>query len=150
MPEDAQKILDYLPIRRNLQENDYVNHLWQVFSTLDRGEAVARPFVVMPFHLLFMLAVQYKVLRIYKEQKEKYKLALTTKNTRDEEKDILAPESPLAIAFLKESEIIDLLKIAGLSPNDARNIKKTITRYRNDKIAHAKGYIEQDLETKDE
>jgi hypothetical protein len=95
-----------------------------------------------------MLAIQYKVLRIYKEQKEKYELALTTKNPRDEEKDILAPDSPLAIAFLGESEIVDFLKIAGLTVDDARSIKKSIVRYRNDKIAHAKGYIEQDIETK--
>jgi hypothetical protein len=148
MYEDAQEIFDYLPIRRDTPENDYINHLWQAFSTLDGGEAVARPFAVMPFHLLFMLAIQYKVLRIYKEQKEKYELALTTKNPRDEEKDILAPESPLAIAFLGESEIVDFLKIAGLSADDARSIKKSIIRYRNDKIAHAKGYIEQDIEAK--
>ncbi|MBU0546325.1 hypothetical protein KKA13_03670 [Patescibacteria group bacterium] len=148
MYEDAQEIIDYLPIRRDTPENDYINHLWQSFSVLDGSESVARPFAVMPFHLLFMLAIQYKVLRIYKEQKEKYELALTTKNPRDEEKDILAPESPLAIAFLGESEIVDFLKIAGLSADDARSIKKSIVRYRNDKIAHAKGYIEQDMENK--
>lgn len=148
MYEDAQEIFDYLPIRRDTPENDYINHLWQAFSTLDGGEAVARPFAMMPFHLLFMVALQYKVLRIYKEQKEKYELALTTKNPRDEEKDILAPESPLSIAFLGESEVVDFLKIAGLSTDDARSIKQSIIRYRNDKIAHAKGYIEPNLETK--
>lgn len=148
MYEDAPNIFDYLPIRRDTLENDYINHLWQAFSTLDGGEVVARPFAVMPFHLLFMLAIQYKVLRIYKEQKEKYELALTTKNPRDDQKDILAPESSLTIAFLLESEIVDLLKIAGLSADDAQNIKKSIIRYRNDKIAHAKGYIEQDVKTK--
>lgn len=148
MFEDAQEIFEYLPIRRDTPENDYINHLWQAFSILDGADAIARPFAVMPFHLLFMLVIQYKVLRIYKEQKGKYELALTTKNPRDEEKDILAPESPLAIAFLGESEIVDFLKIAGLSADDARSIKKSIIRYRNDKIAHAKGYIEQDLETK--
>ncbi len=141
-------IFDYLPIRRNTPENNYVNHLWQSFSVLEESETLARPFSMMPFHLLFMLAIQYKVLRIYKEQKEKYELALTTKNPRDEEKDILAPESPLAIAFLGESEIVDFLKIAGLPADDARNIKKSIIRYRNDKIAHAKGYIEPDIDTK--
>jgi hypothetical protein len=148
MYEDVPNIFEYLPIRRNAPENDYINHLWQSFSVLDESESVARPFAVMPFHLLFMLAIQYKVLRIYKEQKEKYELALTTKNPRDEEKDILAPDSPLAIAFLGESEIVDFLKIAGLTVDDARSIKKSIVRYRNDKIAHAKGYIEQDIETK--
>ncbi len=148
MYEDVPNIFEYLPIRRNAPENDYINHLWQSFSVLDESEFVARPFAVMPFHLLFMLAIQYKVLRIYKEQKEKYELALTTKIPRDEEKDILAPDSPLAIAFLGESEIVDFLKIAGLTVDDARSIKKSIVRYRNDKIAHAKGYIEQDIETK--
>lgn len=148
MHEDSQEILNYLPIRRNALENEYINHLWSAFSALDGADATARPFAVMPFHLLFMLAIQYKVLRIYKEQKEKYELALTIKNPRNEEKDILAPESPLAIAFLGESEVVDFLKIAGLSADDARGIKKSIIRYRNDKIAHAKGYIEQDLKTK--
>lgn len=148
MHEDAQKIFQHLPIRRNTAENDYIDHLWQAFSALTQIDTIARPFAVMPFHLLFMLALQYKVLRIYKEQKEKYDLAMIVKNPRDEEKDILAPESPLAIAFLGESEVVDFLKIAGLSTDDARGIKKSIVRYRNDKIAHAKGYIEQDVETK--
>jgi len=148
MYEDAQEIFEYLPIRRNTTENEYIEHLWQAFSALDQAGTTARPFAVMPLHLLFMLALQYKVLRIYKEWKEKYKLALTTKNPRDEAKDILAPESPLTIAFLGESEIVDFLKIAGLSVEDARNIKKSIVRYRNDKIAHAKGYIEKELELK--
>lgn len=148
MYEDAQEIFEYLPIRRNTIENDYIDHLWQAFYALDQAVTTARPFAVMPFHLLFMLALQYKVLRIYKERKEKYDLAMTTKNPRDEERDILAPESPLAIAFLGESEVVDFLKIAGLSADDARSIKKSIIRYRNDKIAHAKGYIEQDVETK--
>uniref|UniRef100_B3EKI2 Uncharacterized protein n=1 Tax=Chlorobium phaeobacteroides (strain BS1) TaxID=331678 RepID=B3EKI2_CHLPB len=165
MYEDAQEIFGYLPIRRDTSENDYINHLWQSFLLLEKADRrgdkdengfavedkslfMGRSFAVMPFHLLFMLAIQYKVLRIYKEQKEKYELALTTKNPRNGEKDILAPESPLAIAFLGESEIVDFLKIAGLSADDARSIKKSIVRYRNDKIAHAKGYIEQDIETK--
>jgi hypothetical protein len=148
MHEGTQGIFDYLPIRRDAPENDYINHLWQAFSTLGTAEDLPQPFAVMPFHLLFMMAIQYKVLRIYKEHKEKYDLALTTKNPRSGEMDILSPESPLAIAFLGESEIVDLLKIVGLSSGDARDIKKSIVRYRNDKIAHAKGYIEQAPVTK--
>ena len=165
MYEDAREIFNYLPIRRNTPENDYINHLWNTFVLLEKAERLwerdqngfavsddslkdARPFAVMPVHLLFMMAIQYKVLRIYKEQKEKYNLALAIKNLRDEEKDVLAPESPLTIAFLGESAIVDFLKIAGLSADDARNIKKSIIRYRNDKIAHAKGYIELEIEGK--
>lgn len=148
MYEEARKIFEYLPIRQNKQENDYIDHLWQAFSALDGADPVARPFAIMLFHLLFMTALQYKVLRIFKEQKDKYELALTLKNPRDEAKDVLAPESPLAIAFLGESEIVDLLKIGGLSAEQARSIKKSIVRYRNDKVAHAKGYVELDIETK--
>lgn len=95
-----------------------------------------------------MMAVQYKVLRIYKEKKEKYEIALTIKNPRDGEKDILMPESALTIAFLGESEIIDFLKIVGVSKDDVLNIKKSIIRYRNDKVAHAKGYVEANVEAK--
>ncbi len=148
MYENAQEIFNYLPIRKNKLEQDYIEHLWKSYAVLDEGDEISRPFAVMPFHLLFMLAIQYRVLRIYKEQKEKYGLVLTTKNPRDEERDILAPESPFAIAFLGESEIVDFLKIAGLSSDDARSIKKSIIRYRNDKIAHAKGFIETNIEKK--
>ncbi len=142
------EIFDYLPIRRDTTENDYINHLWEAFSSLNKDEAEPNPFAVMPFHLLFMLAIQYKILRIYREEKDKYELALTIKNPRNGAEGILAPESPHAIAFLGETEIIDLLKIVGLTKIDARSIKKSIITYRNDKIAHAKGYIEQDIEAK--
>lgn len=43
MYEDAQEIFDYLPIRRDTPENDYINHLWQAFSTLDGGKSLVRP-----------------------------------------------------------------------------------------------------------
>ncbi len=99
MYEDAQEIFDYLPIRRDALENDYINHLWQSFTILNGSGREGQSFAIMPFHLLFMLAIQYKVLRVYREQKEKYELALTTKNPRDNEKDILAPESPFTIAL---------------------------------------------------
>ena len=64
MYENAQEIFDYLPINRSKLEADYIDHLWNVFIALDNAENSARPFVMMPFHLLFMLALQYKVLRI--------------------------------------------------------------------------------------
>jgi hypothetical protein len=148
MQDEPQKIFEYLPIRNNPLENKYLNHLWSVFSTLEQSDEISRPFAIMPFHLLFMMALQYKVLRIYKEHKDKYDLAIVIKNPRDEEKDLLAPESPLAVAFLGESEIVDFLRIAGLSIEDSRNIKKSIIRYRNSKIAHAKGHIEPNLDNK--
>jgi len=53
MYKDAQEIFNYLPIRRDTPENDYINHLWQAFFALDQTDTTARPFAVMPFHLLF-------------------------------------------------------------------------------------------------
>lgn len=146
--ESAYEILNYLPIRRDVLENDYITHLWDAFVELDSGLETARSFLVMPFHLLFILAIQYKVLRIYKEQKDEYIIALFTNNPRNEEKDVLTPGSPLTIAFFNESLIIDLLKIAGLGVAEVKFIKKAVIRYRNDKVAHAKGYIERDLDNK--
>ena len=66
MLEKAQEILDFLPIRRSEAEDEYINHLWESFLILDSGNKSVRPFLMMPFHLLFMLAIQSKVVRIYK------------------------------------------------------------------------------------
>jgi hypothetical protein len=81
MYEDAQEIFEYLPIRRNAPEDEYINQLRDTFELLEKagqlwnkdtnGFAVAdehlknaRPFAAMPFHLLFMMVLQYKALRI--------------------------------------------------------------------------------------
>lgn len=152
MYEEAIDILNYLPIGRDKLENNYINHLWQTFLALDNADPkispLAPPFAMMPFHLLFMFSVQYKVLRIYKVQKEKYTLALITKNYQDQQKQVLCPSSPSTIAYLNESEIINLLRIVGLSSGDTTGIKKLTVDYRNNEIAHAKGVIESNMESK--
>lgn len=144
MYEDAQEIFEYLPIRRDTPENDYIDHLWQAFSTLDGGEAVARPFAMMPFHLLFMVALQYKVLRISKEKRAEYELVFTIDRGREREA-VLNPESVFDIALLNERAIPDLLKLIGVDGEIIKQIKKLIDN-RNDNLAHAKGGIESEPE----
>src|SRR3989338_4878859 len=144
MYENAQEIFEYLPLRRDTPENDYIDHLWQAFSTLDGGEAVARPFAVMPFHLLFMMAVQYKILRISKEKRVEYELVFTIDRGREREA-VLNPESVFDIALLNERTIPDLLKLIGLDGGAIKQIKELIDN-RNYKLAHAKGGIESEPE----
>ncbi len=143
MYENAQEIFDYLPINRSTPEADYIDHLWNAFLALDNTENSARPFITMPFHLLFMLALQYKVLKIAREQKSDYELAFTMENLREDQKALLNPGSAFVFGLLNESKLIDLLKIVGMPPGKVREIK-LLVRNRNDNLAHAKGGIELD------
>lgn len=141
MYEAAQEIFDYLPINKSKPEADYIDHLWNAFLALDNTDNSARPFIMMPFHLLFMLALQFKVLRISRERKSDYDLAFTMENPREDQRAVLTPGSAFDLALLNESKLIDLLKIVGISADRVREIK-LLVRNRNDNLAHAKGGIE--------
>jgi hypothetical protein len=143
MNENANEIFDYLPISRSQPERDYIDYLWNAVLALDQSQNSARPFIMMPFHLLFILALQYKVLRIAREQKTDYDLAFTIESVRDDQRAVLNPASAFDLGLLSESKIIDLLKIVGLAPEKVREIK-LLVRNRNDNLAHAKGGIEPD------
>lgn len=145
MYEDADKIFNFLPIRVNEVEAAYIDHLWNAFSSLALSERSGKAFSIMPFHLLYMLAVQFKVLRISKEMKNEYGLMFTIKFMQTNQKDVLSPDSPFTIALLKENEIVDSLKLIGLEKSEIGRIKSLICN-RNDNFAHAKGGIEQDVE----
>ena len=141
MHEGAQEIFDYLPINKSKPEADYIDHLWNAFLALDNTDNSARPFIVMPFHLLFMLALQFKVLRISRERKSDYDLAFTMESPREDQRAVLSPGSAFDLALIYESKLIDLLKIVGMSADRVREIK-LLVRNRNDNLAHAKGGIE--------
>ena len=143
MYEAAQEMFDYLPINRSKPEADYIDHLWNAFVALDNTDNSARPFIMMPFHLLFMLALQFKALRIAREQKSDYDLAFTMESPRDDQRAVFNPGSAFDLALLNESKLIDLLKIVGMSAERVREIK-SLVRNRNDNLAHAKGGIEPD------
>lgn len=146
--ENSWEIFNYLPVNKtSLDQEEYIQHLWASFTHLNSGSEDARKFSIMPFHLVFMLSLQYKVLRIHKQQKEKYDNAFTMENPRDGEKDILNPNSVFTIAILPESKMIDLFKLVGIAPELSNRIKNII-RYRNDNLAHAKGGITLDIEVR--
>lgn len=88
MTEEAQEILNYLPLNTNTLESEYIDHLWEVASVLLDGSENVQSFSIMPFHLLFMLAIQYKALRISKCLCDSYKLAFTIRSVRDNERDL--------------------------------------------------------------
>lgn len=141
MYEAAQEIFDFLPINKSKPEADYIDHLWNAFLALDNTDNSARPFIMMPFHLLFMLAFQFKVLRTSREWRSDYDLAFTMENPREDQRAVLSPGSAFDLALLNESKLIDLLKIVGLSVDRVREVK-LLVRNRNDNLAHAKGGIE--------
>jgi hypothetical protein len=147
MYEEAEKILDYLPIRRIEVEDDYIEHLWGALRALDGGENHVRGFAILPLHLLFLLAVQYKILRVATEQQEIYSLSITLKNPKNGQEDILSPTSPFMLGFFGESELADLCKVIGVNKEGVKRIKELV-RYRNDNLAHAKGYVESNLDDK--
>jgi hypothetical protein len=147
MYEDAQEIFDYLPIRRDTPENDYINHLWQAFSTLDGGDAVARPFAVMPFHLLFMLSAQYKMLQIASAHKQATDLFFTGVGGRNKEQLLSEQRSVFDMALINERTIPDIFQLVEVDPEVIKKFKELVDE-RNENLAHAKGGIEQDLENK--
>ncbi|HVY72660.1 MAG TPA: hypothetical protein VG984_01225 [Candidatus Paceibacterota bacterium] len=148
MHEEAEKILNFLPIRKIPAENDYIEHLFGALRALDEGEKHVRGFAILPLHLLFLLAIQYKILRVATEQKEIYSLSITLKNPiKKEEMEILAPRSPFILGFFNEKELVQLSKVLKVDDKCVKAMKELIN-YRNDKIAHAKGYVESNLENK--
>lgn len=147
MYEDAQEIFDYLPIRRDTSENDYINHLWQAFSILDGSEAVARSFAVMPFHLLFMLSAQYKMLQIASAHKQATDLFFTGVGGRNKEQLLSEQRSVFDMALINERTIPDIFQLVGVDPEVIKKFKELVDE-RNENLAHAKGGIEQDLENK--
>lgn len=145
--ESAQAILNFLPIRRNSAEEDYINHLWQVFIELDGGDETARSFAMMPFHLLFMTALQYKVLRIAKTHKQASDLFFSGVGGRSKAQLLSAERSVFDIASINERTIPEIFQLVGLDGEVIKGIKALVDE-RNDNLAHAKGGIERNVEEK--
>ena len=145
--ENAQKILNYLPIRKNKAENDYIEHLWITFSELNSSESSARPFSIMLFHLLFMLAVQYKVLQVSKIHTESCNLFFCGVAGRCKKELLSDQKSVFDIALINERTIPVVFQLVGLDNGGIKSIKNLIDE-RNNNLAHAKGGIEQKLEEK--
>jgi len=147
MLEVAQEIFNYMPIRyTQIAESEYVSHLWKAIEALDAGDEVAQPFQMMPYHLLFMMAVQYKIMRIAINKPTEYATAFTMSVCRDQEK-VIFPQSVFDLTLLPESKMMDLFKIVGVENAEVRALKDLIL-FRNNTMAHARGSIPADCEQK--
>ena len=144
---DAPQIFNYLPLRREINEERYIDHLWQAFISLDGSDEDARPFEIMPFHLLFMMAVQYKVLSIANSEKRASDLFFSGVGGRDKDKILKSQRSVFDIALINERTIFEIFQLVDLDCKIISEIKKIIND-RNDNLAHAKGGIEVNIDEK--
>ncbi len=147
MYEAALEIFDYLPVNRSKPEADYIDHLWNVFVVLDNTENSARPFIMMPFHLLFMLVLQYQGLRIARIFPEASDLFFAGAGGRDKDKLFNSQRSVFDLALINERTLPEFFRIVRLVEQDIKKTKGLIDD-RNNNIAHAKGGIEPDPDGK--
>jgi hypothetical protein len=146
MYDEASQILEYLPIRRSPIDDEYINYLWNSFTILvnDDTENVSS-FSLLPFHLLFMLAVHYKVLRYAEAFPGEYKNAFTFVRLRDGQEKVLNPDSVFDISVLGEREVFNVFQLVGLSEENVQRCKKIIDT-RNSNLMHANGKIVHEVE----
>lgn len=150
MNENANEIFDYLPISRNQLESDYIDHLWDAFIALDGidvSKSKGRPFLTMPFHLLFMLALQFKCQRIARILPEPANLFFAGVGGRDKDKLLNAQRSVFDLALVNERTLPELFRLISLDAQAIQEIKNLIDD-RNNNLAHAKGGIEPDPDEK--
>lgn len=143
----AEALLDYVPIRRSPPEDNYINHLWATLVTLDGTDELVRPFGMMPLHLLFMLALQYKVLRVAAVYPPAMELFFASVGGRDKQTLLRTERSVFDIALINERTIPEALRLVGLEPPQIKQIKELVDR-RNNELAHARGGIEPNIDNR--
>jgi len=147
MYEAAQEIVDYLPINRSRPEADYIDHLWNAFAALDSTDSNARPFIMMPFHLLFMLALQFKGARLAKIFPDAVNLFFAGVGGRNKDKLLNPKRSAFDLALVNERTLPELFRLVGFSEEKTQKVKNLIDD-RNNNLAHAKGGSEPDPDGK--
>ena len=146
MYDEASQILEYLPIRRSPIEDEYIDYLWNSFAVLaNDGTENVPSFSLLPFHLLFMLAVHYKVLRYAEEYPSDYKNAFTFVRLRDGQEKVLKPDSVFDMSVLGEREVFNVFQLMGMNESDIRKCKKIIDT-RNGNLMHANGKIVHEVD----
>ena len=155
MYENAQKIFDYLPIELGT-DNLYIQHLWGAFETIIEKEEPVRAFSILPFHLLFMFALQYKIYRISAYHNSKYLEILKSCNIRDDgQKIVLENNAPIIgnhscsvrnLSLIPEGQLLNFFVIINIDDNLIKKAKELI-KIRGT-YAHANGNIEEDIESR--
>lgn len=161
MYDEAVEIYDYLPVEQaDLAE--YIQHLWGSFETLIGQDYPVRPFSLFPFHLLSMLAIQYKVFRISAYKKDEYLECLKKCNMRNHDDlkrlqlnvpclDPISRQMPPDVSvrnlsLLHERSLFSFLDIVGVE-SDVICSGQQMVELRGT-YAHANGNIEKNLEEK--
>lgn len=158
MYEDAQEIFDYLPIEAG-SENLYIQHLSGAFQAVNEKDEPTKAFSILPFHLLFMLAVQYWVYRISAWNNVEYlKILQNCRTYRKEDRKILISNAPIPdatgvvssnssvrnLSKIKEAHLFHFFRIFGLNEEIIKQAE-VIVNIRGT-YAHANGNIEENIE----
>lgn len=158
MYEEAQEIFDYLPIEAG-SENLYTRHLFGAFRVVNEEDEPIRAFSVLPFHLLFMLAVQYRIYRISAWKNSEYLSMLSNCRTyTNEDRKVLIANAPIAdsagvissnssvrnLSKINEAHLFKFFEIIGLG-EEVIERAKILVGIRG-MYAHANGNIEENIE----
>lgn len=152
--DNAFKIFDYLPIVYTNEVKTYLEYLWNSFNCLEKQEDISRSFSILPFYLIFILAVQYKVLRISKYYGDEYS-SLTNKLKIGKEvkklmsENVLEEEFPqglkaFTVSSCNEKRMFEYLDIIETSGKLCAEGKKFVVIRNN--YAHASGNIENEID----
>ncbi len=154
MIEEASAIFDYLPIEAG-SEKLYINHLWEAFTAITEKGEPAKSFAIMPFHLLFMLAAQYKVYKLSDSHKTEYLKKISNKivyretNIKVLQDNIFNSSSQSSVknlSLIKEKKLFDFFEIINLEKGVIEEAKYLIDN--RAKYAHANCNIEEEIDEK--
>lgn len=156
--ELASEIDLYLPRDLGVLSN-YTRHIWGAFEAIvEKGEP-SRGFAILPFHLLFMFAIQCKVYRLSAYNKPAYLEILDRCNLRnpgykrvlkenppipDSSGNVPSTSSVRNLSLLPEKQLFDFLSTLEISNAILDKAKRTV-KIRNT-YTHANGNIEENLE----
>lgn len=144
MYESAFKIFDYLPIRATQNEIEYRDHLWACtvrlyVEEIESDDISTQSFSIMPFHILFMLALQYKIFRIKKQRIREYEDRIKKyPRKKHVETQLLQANSVYEFGLINEKHLPSILNIIGLTDENIFRIQELVS-HRNNSVAHAKG-----------
>lgn len=157
MYEEAREIFNYLPIRSSTL-SVYIDHLWGAFEGLIEKEEPVRAFSILPFHLLFMFAIQYRVYRISAHYIPEYLKTLKKCRLKAEDKRTLEVNPPIPdltgivsgscsvrnLSFLHEKDLFNFLKIINVDEDIIAKAEELVEI--RGSYAHANGNIEENIE----
>ena len=137
MNENAFQILNYMPyLYKTVQEEEYINFLWDAFSA--NYEKEKYQFAFIGYHMLFMSFVYFSIWKIKINRKKDFVKALIGFN-KDCEKSMMNASSPFTFSEINESNIFRFFKLVGCG-NDKIGEFTRLVKDRNN-IAHSNGNI---------